>query len=136
MYGHNPFTLRPPGLRQGLFRPPTGYADFSDLDTLWGWLDRHGYRDGRGRRLRLFLSEWTLPTDHPNHEFNFYVSHEVQARWLRDALRIVREQRRLYSLGWHALYDDPPRPRGDEVNRGLIDIRGRRKPSFYAYRDG
>ena len=60
----------------------------------------------------------------------------VQASWLADALRIVRRSRRLYTLGWHALYDEPPRPAGDEVNRGLLDYEGRRKPSFYAYRDG
>ena len=136
MYGHNPFTLRRPDLRQSLFRPPTGYADFSDLDAVMRWLDRYGYRDPRGRRLRLFLSEWTLPTDHPNHEFNFYVTHEVQASWLSDALRIVRGHRRLYTLGWIALYDDPPLPSGDEVNRGLIDHQGRRKPSFDSYRRG
>ena len=136
MYGHNPFTLRRPDLSQSLFRPPTGYADFSDLDTLWGWLDRHGYRDSRGRRLRVFISEWTLPTDHANHEFNFWMTHAVQASWLKDALRIVRKHRRLYSLGWHALLDDPPRPTGDEVNRGLMDYQGRPKPAFYAYRDG
>ena len=136
MYGHNPFTLRRPDLSQSLFRPPTGYADFSDLDAVWGWLDRYGYRDSRGRRLRIFLSEWTLPTDHANYEFNFWMTYAVQASWLRDALRIVRNSRRLYSLGWIGLYDDPPRPSGDEVNRGLLDYRGVRKPSFYAYRDG
>jgi hypothetical protein len=136
MYGHNPFTLRRPDLSQPLFRPPTGYADFSDLDAVMRWLDRYGYRDRRGRRLRIFISEWTLPTDHANHEFNFWVTHAVQASWLRTALRIVRRHPRLYTLGWIALYDDPPRPAGDEVNRGLLDYRGVRKPSFYAYRDG
>jgi hypothetical protein len=135
MYGHNPFTLRRPDLRQSLFRPPTGYADFSDLDAIMRWLDRHRYRDSRGRRLRIFLSEWTLPTDHPNYEFNFWMTHEVQARWLCDALRIVRRNRRLYTLGWHALYDEAPRPAGDEVNRGLIDYEGNRKPAFKSYRD-
>lgn len=136
LYGHNPFTLRPPDLRRPLLDPVAGYADFSDLDSLWRWLDRYGYRDSRGRRLRVFVSEFYLPTDHPNYEMNFYVSHAVQARWLRDALRITRASRRIYSFGWIGLYDDAPLPAGDEVNRGLIDIRGRRKPAFYAYRDG
>jgi hypothetical protein len=136
MYGHNPFTYRRPDLRRSRTHPQFGYADFSDLDDLMRWLDRHGYRNSRGRPLRVFISEWTLPTDHVNHEFNFWVTHKVQARWLREALRIVRRHRRLCSLGWIALYDDPPRPGGDEVNRGLLDYRGRRKPAFYAYRDG
>lgn len=136
MYGHNPFTWRRPDLRQSLFRPPTGYADFSDLDALWRWLDRYGYRDSRDGRLRIFISEWLLPTEHPNHEFNFWVTRAVQARWLTAALRIVRRSPRIYTLGWLSLFDDPPRPAGDEVNRGLIDHKGLRKPSFYAYRDG
>ena len=38
LYGHNPFTARLPDLRE---RPLSyGTADFSDLDTLAGWLDR------------------------------------------------------------------------------------------------
>ena len=38
LYGHNPFTSRPPAL----WRPyvGSGYADFSDLDTLAAWVDR------------------------------------------------------------------------------------------------
>ena len=136
MYGHNPFTYRRPDLRKPQTHPGSGYADFSDLDEVWGWLDRYGYRNSRGRRLRVFISEWTLPTDHANHEFNFWVTHAVQARWLRQALRIVRRNHRLYTLGWIALYDDPPLASGDEVNRGLLDYQGRRKRSFYAYRDG
>jgi hypothetical protein len=135
LYGHNPFTLRRPDLRKRLLRRP-GYADFSDLDSLWGWLDRYGYRDRHGRRMRVFIAEWTLPTDHVNVEFNFYVTRAVQARWLADALRIVRRSHRIYTLGWIALYDDPPSPAGDEVNRGLLDYQGRRKPSYYAFRDG
>ena len=135
LYGHNPFTSRKPDLRNP---PPTGpninFADFSDLDTLVGVLDRY-QRRGRSR-LRLFLSEFFFPTDHANWEFAFHVSRRVQATWLSDALRITRRWSRIYSLGWLGLYDDPPRPRGDEVNRGLIDIQGRRKPAFYAFKNG
>jgi hypothetical protein len=132
MYGHNPFTLRYPNLNRALFRP--GNADFSDLDALMRWLDRYGYRDTRGRRMRIFISEWTLPTDHFSHEFNFWMRRDVAARWLCNALGIVRAHRRLYTLGWHALYDDAPRRKGDEVNRGLLTHRGKRKPAFGSYR--
>jgi hypothetical protein len=133
LYGHNPFTARKPNLR----KPPLGFgfADFSDLDTLAGWIDRYLSPRG-GRRLRLFLSEFFLPTDHFNHEFNFYVSRRTQADWLAAALRIARRWRRIYTLGWFGLYDDPPRPRGDEVDRGLIDRQGRRKPAYRAYKRG
>lgn len=133
LYGHNPFS----GRRPNLHRKPLGHgwADFSDLDQLARWVDRYLGRPGR-RHPRLFLSEFFLPTDHPNHEFPFFVTHRTQASWLRSALRITRRYRRIYTLGWLSLYDDAPRPKGDEVNRGLIDLRGRRKASFYAFRDG
>lgn len=133
LYGHNPFTARKPDLR----KPPlgSGFADFSDLDTLAGWIDRYLARRGR-RRLRLFLSEFFLPTDHFNHEFNFYVSRRTQADWLAAALRITRRWSRIYTLGWFGLYDDPPRPRGDEVNRGLVDRQGVKKPAYEAFKRG
>ena len=34
------------------------------------------------KRPKLFLSEFFVPTDHFNHEFNFYVSRRTQANWL------------------------------------------------------
>ena len=82
----------------------------------------------RGRRLRIFISEWTLPTDHVNHEFNFWMTRAVQASWLADALRIVRGLPALYTLGWHALYDEPPRPAGDEVNAGCSTTKAGASP--------
>jgi hypothetical protein len=138
MYGHNPFTLRAPSLSK---RPlGFGYADFSDLDTLAAWLDRYGYRTPRGHRPRLFLSEFTLPSDHPNYEFNFWVTREVQARWLGRALRIVRRWDRIYTLGWIGLYDEPPNgpngTHGNDVHRGLLDWEGRKKPAYEAFRRG
>lgn len=134
LYGHNPFTARRPNLR----KPPLGhgFADFSDLDTLAGWVDRYLARPRGKTRLRFFLSEFFVPTDHPNHEFNFYVSRRTAADWLTSGLRITRRWPRIYTLGWLGLYDDPPNAAGDEVNRGLIDQRGRRKPAYYAYRRG
>ena len=133
LYGHNPFTARRPNLRK---RPlGFGFADFSDLDTLARWVGRYLGRP-RHRRLRFFLSEFFVPTDHPNHELNFWVSRRTQARWLRSALRITRRWSRIYSLGWFSLYDDPPRRRGDEVNRGLIDRSGRRKPAYNVFKQG
>jgi hypothetical protein len=133
LYGHNPFSARRPRLSR---RPlGLGLADFSDLDQLAGWVDRYLGRRG-GRRIRLFLSEFFLPTDHPNHEFNFWVSHRIQASWLKSALRITRRWSRIYTLGWFSLYDDGPRPKGDEVNRGLIDRRGRKKAAYRVFKRG
>ena len=174
LYGHNPFTLRRPALRQGPLGH--GYADFSDLDTLAGWIDQNLGRR-RGRPIRLFLSEFTFPTDHPNYEFNFWVTRRIQARWLATALQVTERWRRVYALGWHALYDERPngpggiqarwlsralrithqwrriyalgwfalydeKPNGpsgrsgDEVNRGLLEWDGDRKPSYRAFKRG
>ena len=119
LYGHNPFTSRPPAL----WRPyvGSGYADFSDLDTLAGWVDRNLGRRG-GRRIKLFISEFTVPTDHANHVFPFHVSRRTQAAWLGAALRITRRWPRIYTFGWLGLYDEAPNGpggrRGDETNCG------------------
>jgi hypothetical protein len=134
LYGHNPFTLREPNLANRPLR--FGMADFSDLDTLTQWLGRYGYRDSRNRRLRVFISEFVLPTDHASLDFNFWLSLDTQAKWLERALRITRRFSRIYTLGYLGLYDDPPRPDGLQVNRGLIDQAGHRKPAFWVFQRG
>jgi hypothetical protein len=133
LYGHNPFTRRFPNLRRG----PLGYgfADFSDLDTLANWLDRYFGRP-KGRPIRIFVSEFTIPTDHPNYAFNFHASRPVAARWLGRALRISRAFPRIHTFGWYQLYDQPPNARGDEINWGLLDWQGRQKPAYRAFRRG
>jgi hypothetical protein len=134
LYGHNPFSSRRPNLKR---RPlGHGFADFSDLDTLAGWVDRYVGRPRGKRRMKLFLSEFFIPTDHFNHEFNFYVKRRTAASWLISALRITRRWSRIYALGWFSLYDDPPNARHDEVNRGLLDYRGRKKPAYNAFKSG
>ena len=137
MYGHNPFTRRRPDLRRRQLG--FGYADFSDLDTLGSWIDRYLGRV-HGRRIPLFVSEFTAPTDHANRTFNFYVSRATQASWLSAALRIARRWPRLYSLGWFTLYDQPPNgpggTPGNETNWGLLDWQGNPKPAYRAYRRG
>lgn len=137
LYGHNPFTTRKPDLR----RPygGYGYADFSDLDTLARTIDRNLGRR-RGRRIRLFISEFTVPTDHPNAIFNFHVSRRTQANWLAAAIRIARDWPRIYALGWFSLYDQPPNgpggTPGDETNWGLLDWLGKPKPAYYVFKRG
>jgi hypothetical protein len=64
------------------------------------------------------------------------VDRRTQARWIRAALRITRRFRRIYTFGYLGLYDDPPRPDGLEVNRGLIDHRGRKKPAYFSFKRG
>jgi hypothetical protein len=135
LWGHNPFSARAPNLKA----PPlgSGYADFNDLDQLAGALD-HAFRKARLRKerhLKLFLSEYSLPTDHGNWEFNYYVKRPTQARWLKKALRIVRRWKRIYTFGYLGLYDDPVRSNDDQVERGLITRGGERKPGYYAFRN-
>jgi hypothetical protein len=136
LWGHNPFSLRAPDLGQSPLG--RGFADFSDLDTLARALDRAMRRATlpRQRRLRIFISEYSLPTEHPNFEFNFFVSERKQAEWIGAALRIVRRWNRIYTFGYLGLVDDEVRPDGRQVERGLIRRDGRRKPAYAAYRDG
>ncbi|MEJ7891548.1 MAG: hypothetical protein WKF94_02775 [Solirubrobacteraceae bacterium] len=135
LWGHNPFSARVPKLSD----PPlgSGFADFSDLDDLARRLDR-AYRNGprkQQRHMKLFLSEYSLPTDHANYEFNFFVSRKTQATWIRKALKIARSYKRIYTFGYLGLYDDDVRPSGDQVERGLLTRSGERKPAYAAYRD-
>jgi hypothetical protein len=138
MYGHNPFSARRPALRKGPLG--FGFADFSDLDTLARWVDRYLGRGPGGRRLKLYLSEFTIPTDHANFEFNFYATRAKAATWLRSALRITRRWPRIYTLAWIGLYDDSPNgpngAHGDEVHRGLLDWTGAKKPAYGAFKEG
>jgi len=86
--------------------------------------------------MRIFISEFTLPTGHRNHEFNFWVSERTQASWIASALRETRRQPRIYTFGYLGLYDDPVRPDGLQVERGLLRRDGRRKPAFAAFARG
>jgi hypothetical protein len=137
LFGHNPFGYRRPDLGKDLINPKSGIADFCDLDVLVGYVDRYLSRGGRNQhKLRLFMSEYFVPTDHANTEFNYWVSKRTAANWLRAALRITRTWRRIYTLGWFELLDEKPDGAGTEVNRGLLTYTGRRKPAYYAFKAG
>jgi hypothetical protein len=129
LYGHNPFCYRDPNLAN----PPSphGAYDFSDLARL-SRLVNSDLATG-SHRIKLFLSEWTIPTSPLDDEFNFYVTLSVQARWIRDAWRIVRSSPFIYALGWIHLQDDPP---GHGSAGGLLDYRARPKPGYDAFKKG
>ena len=129
LYGHNPFTYRDPNLSN----PPSpgGAFDFSDLGRLSRLVDKYLARPGHV--IKLFLSEWTIPTSRFDDEFNFYVTPKVQARWITDAWRIVRSSPFIYALGWIHLQDDPP---GQGSSGGLLDYQGHPKPGYYAFKNG
>jgi hypothetical protein len=133
LYGHNPFTGRTPDFRNP--PSPENGSDFSDLQRFGRHVQRYLGRP-RNRRIRLFLSEWTLHTA-PNPEFNVYVTEKTQARWIRRAFRLARGERNIAGLGWVHLFDEAPRPDGERRLRGgLIRHDGTRKPGFRAFRRG
>jgi hypothetical protein len=129
LYGHNPFCWRNPNLSNP--PSPDGFYDFSDLARLSRLVNSN--LATKGHRIKLFLSEWTIPTSPLDHEFNFYVTPSVQAQWIRDAWRIVRSSPWIYALGWIHLQDDPP---GKGATGGLLDYRGYAKPGYYAFKEG
>jgi hypothetical protein len=134
MYGHNPFNNRAP-----LFGGPPlghGFIDFTDLPILARWIDRYLGRPRHKTGMKIFISELMYPTDHRNFEFDYWMSKKTAARYLADALRESRHWSRIYTLAWTALYDDPIRPDGLEVNRGLLTRRGAKKPAYSAYKRG
>jgi hypothetical protein len=120
MYGHNPFSFEAPDFSD----PPSalGASQFSDLRRLAAWMDRY-LKPG----LPLFLSEFTVPTA-PDQEFNFWVDPRVAAKWVREALSLSRGWKRIYSLGWVHVYDEPGYSSG-----GLLTAAGKPKPTFYAF---
>lgn len=131
LYGHNPFSFRNPDLRN----PPSAQdlVDFSDLGRFDKQIQRY-LRPPRHKPIRLFLSEFTIPTG-PDREFNFYVSRRTQAKWITNAFRVARKVNAV-GLGWIHLYDEPPFVGGTSVQGGLLTHDGRRKRGFYAFLRG
>jgi hypothetical protein len=137
MYGQNPFGFRRPDLSKDLLRPGNGVADFCDLDVIVEYVDRYLSRAGRNKgKLPIFISEYFVPTDHKNWEFNYWVSKKTAANWVTAALKITHSWKRIYTLGWFELEDEAPDGSGTEVNRGLLTYKGAKKPAYYAFKNG
>lgn len=83
-----------------------------------------------------FISEYTAPTDVASRQWPYHVTRPVQATWLAAGLGIVRKWRRIYALGWFTLRDVDPKEDPISGRNGLIDLRGRKKPAYYAYKRG
>ena len=122
LYGHNPFSYRNPDLDNP--QNDLEIIDFSDIQRFSRDVDRNLGRPGK-RRIRIWLSEFAIPTDKPDAEFNFHVTRAVQARWIRNGFEIVRRlESRIYGLGWIHLIDGAPDPTGGRVlQSGLLDLR-------------
>ena len=127
-YGHNPYPFRFPDLNK---QPISGgWRDLSDLDTLAGQVNRV-YRS-RGQRPRLWLSEFTVQSDHTSKVFEAFVSQASQARWLTAGYDTAAEEPQVEGLGWFTLLDQA----GGRLaaHWGLMTSDGRtKKPAFGAY---
>jgi hypothetical protein len=130
MYGHDPFSWRPPDLSNP--PSPDGEVDFSDLGRLEQLVNSN--LAPPGHQIKLFLSEWTIPTAPNDAEFNYYVPPAAQAQWITDAWRIVRSSSFIYALGWIHVRDDPPG--ASSSSGGLLDDQGNPKPGYFAFQAG
>jgi hypothetical protein len=127
LYGHNPFCWRSPNLHDP--PSPDSEVDFSDLGRLATLVNSE--LAAPHQRIKLFLSEWMIPTA-PDDELNIYVTPSVQAQWVTDGWRIVRRSSFIYALGWIHLQDEGPG--GSES--GLLNVNGKPKPGYYAFKAG
>jgi hypothetical protein len=131
LYGHNPFSFRRPNLRNP--PSPEENVDFSDLARFNGEIARYLGRP-RNKRIRLFLSEFTIPTA-VDREFNFHVTRKLQAEWITAAFRVAR-QVNAYGLGWIHIKDEPPRGPGIPIfSGGLFAFDGKPKPGYFAFKN-
>jgi hypothetical protein len=127
-YGHNPFSIRKPNLKN----PPSNQdlIDFSDLGRFDKQIQRYLGRPPH-KRIRLWLSEFTIPT-FTDSEFNFHVTPKTQAKWITSAFKVAR-QVDAAGLGWVHLSDVNA---GFIIGGGLLREDGSRKPGFYAFMRG
>jgi hypothetical protein len=150
LWGHNPFDARPPNLAD---EPIRNFRSLNDIDTFWDELItaysvkkkkcKKKKKKKRGKKkLRpgpvpapraFFLSEWTLPTDHPAPVFGdgFWVTRSEQARRITAAYKMVQPLSYVDALGYFTLVDQPG---GTSRNHwGILTSDGERKPGFQAY---
>jgi hypothetical protein len=127
-YGHNPYPFRFPDLDN----PPSpgGWRDLSDLETLVS--DVNDSYGSRGIHPRLWLSEFTVQSDHSSAALADSVSRAAQARWLRAGYEVAASVEEVEGLGWFKLLDDPDFP--GHAHWGLLTSDGHRKPAFRAFR--
>ena len=121
MWGHNPWGFKKPSLKG---KPsPYGTVTFNDLRRLVRRLDKVF----RGRRLKLYLAEWGVPTGFKDQDLGYKLSPKAGRQWINAGFRIAR-WKRVYSLGWIHLVDK------ERNSTGVLDRRGNPKPIYKAYR--
>lgn len=132
-FGFNPFSTRFPDIDEDPYHPEV--RDICDVDTFADEVHNQ-YKDlkrFRKRGPKLWLSEWTISSDHGNYDFGWYVTREEQAQWLTAAYKIARRARYISGLGWIGLLDDPKETENG-LTTGLMTWEGEKKPAYRAYR--
>jgi len=133
LYGHNPFSSRRPNIRKD--QQGKDLIDLSDSDTLYSQVQKRLKRSRRAKPFRLYLSEYSIPTDKPAPVFGgFFVSRETQSSWIRSAARLARSKK-IYTLGWYRLFDDAPDQDFGPNLLGLLTNDGQRKPGYNTYKN-
>jgi len=128
-WGHNPFSARYP---DGRSKTLSKYGrDINDLDVFAGELKR-AYAP-RGINPKLWISEYTVQSEHGSYAFNWYVSLADQAKWVTQAYRLANRQSSVAGMGWLSLFDEPRRADRQEMRIGLRTFGGARKPAYAAY---
>ncbi|HEY7951623.1 MAG TPA: hypothetical protein VID70_01470 [Solirubrobacteraceae bacterium] len=128
-FGHNPYSTRYPKLSEGLYEAKV--RDINDIDTLHSELAT-AYAGRPGGTPKLWLSEFSISSDHTDRAFWFFVSRPVQAKWATAAFKLVDSVNYVVGLGWYELMDEPPTIPG-YLTEGLMTSQGVPKPAFYAY---
>ncbi len=121
MWGHNPWGNRRPDL--GHEPSPNGTVSFSDLGRLAGALDRAF----PGKPLKLYLSEWGVPTGFEDVHLLQEETPESADKWIRSAFAIA-DWKRIYTLGWVHLLDK------EGISTGLLDADGEPKSDYETYK--
>lgn len=126
LWGHNPYTYRRPNLKDE--PSERGRVDFSDLGRLVKALNK-AYKKPR---LKLFLSEWGVPTGF-DQDLEIKVKTKAAVKWVKSAMRIVNKSKiakSIYTLGWSVPVDTDRNP------QGLLDQNLRPKPTYFPFKRG
>ena len=126
-FGHHPYEL--------IFAPSqrplkSTWVTMGNLGRLTSTLDAIFRRHGSKRRLPLYLTEYGYQTNPPDRTG---VSLRKQAAYLNQAEYLAFRNRRVRTLAQFQLVDDPLSVRAG-FQSGLMTVKGKRKPSFEAYR--
>jgi hypothetical protein len=124
-YGHNPFSIRFP--QAGLQPYYPGGRDIDDTATLEAQLASIYHR-----QVPLWMSEFTVSSDHPNRAFALAVTRKQQASWVTAAFKLVNSYPFVAGLGWFELLDEAP-PGPQALTNGLMTWNLLPKQAFYAY---